>query len=318
MAVKMAVIPVAGHGTRLLPLTKSIPKELLPLGGKPVLQHVVEELQAAGLRELTMVTSKSKDAIGRHFSRDTALEEQLRSAGKEKELESLSFAGADSVFHYAEQKHQKGLGHAVLCAREIVGDQPFMIALGDALMGDAMTGDECNGKISALHAENRASLCKRMIRVFEHSDADAVISFQQVSLEKVNRYGIARLLPGYVDGDDAFDLAGLVEKPTVEAAPSQYAVAARYLCKPAIFEYLARTPPGHGGEIQLTDALQSLIDDGGKVLGVPLRNAEKRYDVGNFESYYAAFIELALADPEYGESSRQLMGKLLRDNDKES
>lgn len=313
MPVKMAVIPVAGHGTRLLPLTKSIPKELLPLGGKPVLQHVVEELQAAGMRELAMVTSKSKDAIGRHFSRDTVLEEQLRIAGKEKELECLLFSAADSVFHYAEQEHQKGLGHAVLCAKDTVGDQSFMIALGDALIGD-----QYHGQSAASRKENKASLCGRMIDIFERSDADAVISFQRVAPEKVSRYGIAKLQPGYVEGDDAFNLAGLVEKPATYEAPSQYAVAARYLCKPVIFDYLERTPPGHGGEIQLTDAFQSLIDDGGKVLGVPLRNAEKRYDVGNFESYYAAFIELALADPEYGDSCRQLMVDLLRDNVKES
>ena len=306
-------MPVAGKGTRLLPLTKSIPKELLPLGRKPVLQHVVEEMQAAGVSQLVMITSESKNSIEQHFATDAELERQLHKQSKTELLDALRFLGEGSSCHYVEQHQQLGLGHAILCARDAVGDQPFLIALGDARMSDS--GDDVTSASQApalTIPENNASLCKRMIRLFEQSDADVAISFQQVPLEKVSRYGIAAIEQPYSDGDEMFILSSLVEKPSAEKAPSRYAVAARYICKPAIFDYLERTTPGHGGEIQLTDAIQALIKDGGRVIGVPLHATEKRYDVGNFETYYTAFIEMALNDPQCGDAVRKTVAKLLQ------
>lgn len=309
MSVKVAVIPVAGHGTRLLPLTKSTPKELLPLGRKPVLQHVAEEMQAAGVRDLVMITSKEKNAIEQHFKKNTALQETLSLKGNTDALQSMLFMENNSRCHYVQQEQQKGLGHAVLCARDTVGDQAFIVALGDAKMADDINPDNTP---AGAPPENNASLCRRMISVFDRHSADAVISFQQVAVEAVSRYGVADLKPGYRQGDDMFVLSGIIEKPAAADAPSRYVVAARYLFKPLIFDYLQRTLPGHGGEIQLTDAVQAMIEDGAKVLGVPLQGCEKRYDVGNFESYYSAFIETALADPQCGSALRAHIKKLLQ------
>lgn len=319
MSVSVAVIPVAGKGTRLLPLTKSVPKELLPLGRKPVLQHVVEELQAAGVRKLVMITSESKGTIKQHFTPDAELEQQLSQRANPELFNALQFMSSETTCQYIEQDQQLGLGHAILCAKDAVGDQPFLIALGDARMGDHIQGSENTpGATVELLTENNASLCKRMIRLFEQSEADAAISFQKVPLEKVSRYGIASIRAPYNDGDEMFILSSLVEKPAVEVAPSRYAVAARYICKPGIFGYLENTSPGHGGEIQLTDAIQALINDGGRVIGVPLQATEKRYDVGNFETYYSAFIEMALNDPECGASVRKTLTGLLQQQEQDN
>ncbi len=298
MPVNVAVIPVAGKGTRLLPLTKGIAKELLPLGRKPVLQHVVEEMQDAGVSDIVMITSDGKACIEDHFRHDQALLDLLHHDNKHQLADAVGFLSAATSISYVLQQQQDGLGHAVLCARDAVGDQPFVVALGDAMIG--------------LNTE--ASLCKRMLRVFDDNNADAVIAFQHVPLTRVNRYGVAELKTGYVDGDEAFTLTDLVEKPSADNAPSQFAIAARYICQPTVFDHLEKTPPGVGGEIQLTDALRSVIRAGGLVLGVPLAEHEKRYDVGNFDSYYVAFIEAALADPHCGGAVRERLLQLTADS----
>ncbi len=295
MSVDVAVIPVAGLGTRLLPLTKSVAKELLPLGGKPVLQHVVEEMQDAGVHRIVMITSEEKDDIKNHFRSNPALVARLIKENKNDLAATLKFVSSDTVIDYVTQPVQKGLGHAVLCAKECTGDRPFIIALGDAMIG----------------LKQEATLCNRMIRIFEEQNADVVIAFQQVPQSRVGRYGIARLNSEYEPGDEFFVLGDLVEKPSLEDAPSRYAVAARYVCKPALFDYLERTVAGAGGEIQLTDAIRSLLKDGGKGVGVPLAEEEKRYDVGNFDSYYQAFVEAALADPRHGASLRKTLQEIL-------
>lgn len=296
MPVNVAVIPVAGFGTRLLPLTKSVAKELLPLGGKPVLQHVVEEMQDAGLQQIVMITSELKKGIETHFESNPELVQRLRNEQKPDLADRLEFVRENTSIDYLIQHEQKGLGHAVLCARDRVGNQPFLVALGDAMIG----------------LNQHASLCKRMIRIFDQHNADAVIAFQQVADSKVGRYGIASLQPGYNEGDELFVLNDLIEKPTLAEAPSTFAIAARYICKPVVFEYLQDTAPGVGGEIQLTDAIRTLLKNGGKVLGVPLREKEKRYDVGSFDSYYQAFLETALADPQYGPALKQKMQEILQ------
>ncbi len=294
MPVNVAVIPVAGRGTRLLPLTKSQPKEMLPLGRRPVVQHVVQELTRTGVSEMLFVTGPGKTAIENHFDIDTEMVRHLRNSGKEDLLAELDFEREDIDYFYTRQRRQLGLGHAVLCSRPFVGQRPFLIALGDSMIG--------------LHS--RSDICGRMIEHFDREGADAVIAFQKVPREEVIHYGIAQPRG---DVGDVFDLADLVEKPSVGQAPSNLAVAARYICRPSIFDQLERTAPGKGDEIQLTDALRTLLHEGGRILGVQLEPGERRYDVGNFESYFQAFVEAALADSQYGPSVAKHIRKLMNE-----
>ncbi len=293
MPVDIAVVPVAGRGTRLLPLTKSQPKEMLPVGRKPVVQYVVEELARCGIGRLLFVTGPGKTAIENHFDIDAELVSNLRETGKEELLEELAFEREDLEYFYTRQRRQLGLGHAVLCAQAVVGREPFVVALGDSIIG--------------LNAQS--SVVRTMIEHFEGRGADAVIAFERVAPAEVVHYGIAKPRNGRCG--EVFELADLVEKPEVDEAPSDLAVAARYVFGPVIFDYLRRTPPGKGDEIQLTDAVRMLIRDGGKVLGVSLGEDEKRFDIGNFESYFEAFVEFALSDPVYGAGLREKIAGLL-------
>ena len=290
--IDIAVVPVAGLGTRLLPATKSQPKEMLPVGRKPVAQHVVEELALSGIRRLLFVTGKGKHSIENHFDTDGDLISYLRESGREQELGELDFERQDMEYFYTRQRRQLGLGHAVLCAAPLVGSQPFVVALGDSIIG--------------LNAQS--DIVARMTGLFETTKADVVVAFEEVPRDEVFRYGIAQ--PRGAVGD-VFELDSLVEKPAVDEAPSNLAVAARYVFSPVIFEMLAQTRPGKGGEIQLTDAIQLVLSSGGKGLGVRLRPHEHRFDIGNFGSYFRAFVEFALADPQYGDNLREYVQVLL-------
>ena len=293
MSVDLAVVPVAGRGTRLLPLAKSQPKEMLPMGRKPVVQYVVEELARCGIGRLLFVTGPGKTAIENHFDIDAELIANLRETGREELLLELAFEREDLEYFYTRQRRQLGLGHAVLCARPVVGSQPFVVALGDSIIG--------------LHAQSE--VVRTMIHRFESSRADAVIALEEVPREEVVYYGIAKPR-GEVD--EVFELDDLVEKPDVSEAPSNLAVAARYVFSPAIFDCLEKTPPGKADEIQLTDAIRMLIRAGRKVLGVRLKAGEQRFDIGNFESYFLAFAEFALADPQHGPALRDRIQELLQ------
>ncbi len=281
MTIDLAVIPVAGRGTRLLPLTKSQPKEMLPIARKPVVQYVVEELARSGIKRALFITGSGKTAIENHFDVDEVLISLLRNTGKEELLEELSFERLETEYFYTRQHVQLGLGHAVLVAKPLVGNQPFVVALGDSILG--------------LHADS--DVVGRMIELFEFRNADAVIAFEKVKREDVVRYGIADPCDRT---SDILTLRGIVEKPEVENAPSNLAIAARYVFSPKIFDHLKETKPGKGGEIQLTDAVSSMCREGGRVLGLCLNHADRRFDIGNFESYYKAFVEFALSDPDYG------------------
>jgi len=293
MSVDLAVVPVAGRGTRLLPLTKSQPKEMLPVGRKPVVQYVVEELVRCGIGRMLFVTGPGKTAIENHFDIDAELIATLRETGREELLSELAFEREDVEYFYTRQRRQLGLGHAVLCARAMVGQQCFVVALGDSIIG--------------LNAQSH--VVRTMIEQFESQRADVVVAFEEVPREEVVQDGLAkpRGTPGEV-----FVLEDMIEKPSVAEAPSNLAVAARYVLSPAIFDCLARTPPGKGDEIQLTDAIRLLLREGGRGLGVRLPPGETRFDIGNFESYFQAFAEFALADPQYGSSLRSHLAKLLR------
>ncbi|NQV25037.1 MAG: UTP--glucose-1-phosphate uridylyltransferase [Rhodopirellula sp.] len=292
MSIDIAVVPVAGLGTRLLPATKSQPKEMLPVGRKPVVQYVVEELTQSGISRLLFITGASKTSIENHFDTDERLINHLRETGREVELEQLDFERRDVEYFYTRQRRQLGLGHAVLCSKSLVGSQPFEVALGDSIIG-----------INA-----KSDIVQRMTQEFESSKADIVVAFEEVPRADVVRYGIAKPKG---DVGSRFELEDLIEKPSVEEAPSQYAVASRYVLSPAIFEALEETKPGKGGEIQLTDAIRILLKRGAKGVGMVLPPDERRFDIGNYGSYFRAFADFALADPDYGDQLRDYLRGVL-------
>jgi len=291
MTINIAVVPVAGLGTRLLPATKSQPKEMLPVGRKPVVQYVVEELARVGMERVLFITGPGKASIENHFDLNAELIQNIRESGKEDLLAELEFERAAVQYFYTRQRQLLGLGHAISCAQSFVGDRPFVVALGDSIIG--------------MHAES--DVVDRMTQCYLERDATAVIAFEEVDGDAVSQYGIAEPK----SDDEIFEIADLVEKPRRGEAPSRLAIAARYVLSPAIFGALATTRRGKGGEIQLTDAIRALIRDGGRAYGVRLRPGERRYDIGNFESYFAAFVEFALGDPSFGAALRRRLLDIL-------
>ena len=291
--MNIAVIPVAGLGTRLLPITKSQPKEMIPVGSKPVVQYIVEELRRVGIDQVLFITGAGKSSIENHFDINKELVESLREGGKEELLAELEFDRANTRYFFTRQRELLGLGHAILCARTFVGNQPFVVALGDSIIG--------------IHAQS--DIVNRMEQCFRKNNCEAVIAFEEVPAEEVNRYGIAKP----ASDDEYFELLDVVEKPSVEEAPSNLAIAARYIFTPRIFDALERTTPGKGGEIQLTDAVRLMMQEGAKVYGVRLKKDEVRYDIGNFESYFRSFVEFALADEKHGDDLRAYIKDLMKD-----
>jgi len=291
MEINIAVVPVAGLGTRLLPATKSQPKEMLPIGRKPVVQYVVEELARGGMRRILFITGPGKASIENHFDLNAELVQVLREKGKEDLLAELSFDRAPIQYFYTRQRQQLGLGHAVSCAEPFIGRQPFAVALGDSVIG--------------LNAES--DIIDRMTKCFVENKAEAVIAFTEVARDRVPYYGVAKPR----EDSDIFELEDVIEKPSVDQAPSNLVIAARYVFSPAIFEALGQIQPGSGGEYQLTDAIRLIIQGGGKVYGVRLRPHERRYDVGNFDSYFQAFVEFALADEKHGPALRDYLKNIL-------
>jgi len=291
MEINIAVVPVAGLGTRLLPATKSQPKEMLPVGRKPVVQYVVEELARVGMQRILFITGPGKASIENHFDLDNELIQILRQTGKEDLLEELGFERAPLQYFYTRQRRQLGLGHAVACARAFTGGEPFAVALGDSIIG--------------LNAQS--DVLRRMTKCFIEKKAEAVIAFAEVPREKVVHYGVAKPK----EEGNSFELEDVIEKPRIDEAPSNLVIAARYVFAPGIFEALDQIQPGAGGEYQLTDAIRLIIKAGGKVYGVRLRADEHRYDVGNFDSYFQAFVEFALADEKCGASLREYIKNLL-------
>ena len=292
--INMAVVPVAGLGSRLLPATKSQPKEMLPVGRKPVVQYVVEELVQVGVNQILFITGPGKSSIENHFDLNQELTQILRETGKEDLLEELDFERTPTHYFYTRQRQLLGLGHAVLCGKHFVGEQPFVVALGDSIIG-------INAQSDVVH---------RMKQCFVEKEAAAVIAFETVPKQEVPNYGIAAPKS---DGD-IFELADVIEKPSVEEAPSNLAIAARYIFSPVIFNALEKTGFGAEDEIQLTDAIRMLIQEGHKVYGVCLRDDEKRYDIGDFGAYFRAFVEFALADEKFGADLRRDLEALFNVN----
>jgi len=262
MPITKAVIPAAGFGTRFLPATKSQPKEMLPIVDTPTIQYVVEEAAASGITDILMVIGKSKRAIEEHFYRNFELEAELYSKGKEKELEEINKLSEIANIHFVWQKELNGLGDAVSYARDHVGSEPFVLLLGDTLIGSN-------------HPE-RKPITRQMIDVYDQYEGP-VVGLEEVERHKVERYGIigGDPIPGQ---DGLFRLNQLVEKPDVESAPSNLAIAGRYIFTADIFDHIAKTPPGKNGEIQLTDAMAALLKER-DMYG--LRFDGTRYDIGN-------------------------------------
>ena len=283
-AVTKAVIPAAGLGTRFLPATKAIPKEMLPVVDKPAIQYVVEEATRAGLQDVLMVTGRNKTALEDHFDRHWELEQALEAKGDTVRLASVRSSSVLANIHYVRQGEPLGLGHAVLCAADHVGNSPFAVLLGDDLI------------------DARDHLLEAMIAVRE-AKGGSVIALMEVPPESVHLYGCAAVDPGWQENGDGsvVRVTGLVEKPDPAEAPSNLAVIGRYILDPSIFEVLAKTPPGRGNEIQLTDALQeraTSTEPGGGVHGVVFRG--RRYDTGDRLSYLQAVVRLACERADLG------------------
>lgn len=269
--IRKVVIPVAGWGTRSLPATKNIPKEMLPIYNKPVIQYVVEEAQRAHIKDVIFVTNRDKNVIEDHFDHNLQLEDLLERSGKLDKLEEVRRVAEMANILSVRQKRQLGLGHAVLCARELVGDEPFAVMVGDDLMFSGVPG--IGQLIEVAMAEKMP-----------------VIGVMEVPWEKVSRYGI-------IDGEEVapgvYRVRDMVEKPKREDAPSRMAIVGRYVLTPDIFDYLEKVKPGHGGEIQLTDALQAMAKDRGMMA---VRMAGMRFDAGDWAEFLSANIYFALQD----------------------
>lgn len=285
--VRKVVIPVAGAGTRLLPVTKSQPKEMLPVGRKPVVQYVVEEMEAARVHEILFVTGRQKTSIEDHFDHDAELVRKLSEMGRDSLLEALEYENAQTSFFFVRQRELRGLADAVATGRNFVGEEPFVVALGDSIIKNS----------------GRGTLLNDMIDVFTEKGAAAVIAVEEVPADMVHHYGIVS--PRGEATGRVFEIDSVVEKPAPQEAKSHLAIAARYVFDPAIFDAIDRTVPQKSGELQLTDSIQILINWGKPVYCVRLARDQRRYDIGNFESYFKAFVDFALDDEQYGYTLRQ-------------
>ncbi|MGO9080179.1 MAG: UTP--glucose-1-phosphate uridylyltransferase GalU [Streptosporangiaceae bacterium] len=282
LAVTKAVVPAAGLGTRFLPATKATPKEMLPIIDRPTIQYVVEEAVAAGLNDVLVITGRGKRSLEDYFDRNAELERVLAAKGDEEGLAQIKAPSELAAFHYVRQGEAKGLGHAVLCAAEHVGDEPFAVLLGDDFI------------------DRRDPLLSRMIEV-RQQHGGSVVALMEVEPDQVSAYGCVAMKP--TDQPDVVVVTDLVEKPDPSEAPSNWIVIGRYICDPAVFAVLRDTPPGRGGEIQLTDALRTLARadcgmaaDGGGVHGVLFRG--RRYDTGNKLDYLRTTIQFACDRPD--------------------
>lgn len=286
MPVTKAIFPVAGFGTRSLPATKAMPKEMLTVVDKPLIQYAVEEAYDAGVRQMIFVTGRHKRAIEDHFDLTFELEYALEQSGKKELLDLVkSIKPADMECVYVRQATALGLGHAVLCGRHLVGNEPFAVLLAD----DLMVGEK--------------SILKQMVEQFD-ALGGSILAVQEVAPEHTRRYGI---VAGTKIRDDLMDVSAMVEKPAPEVAPSRLAVAGRYVLTPAVFEQIAKQERGVGGEIQLTDGIAGLLKHE-KVFAY--RYEGKRYDCGSKEGFLQANVELALANPTLGPAFRDYLKNL--------
>lgn len=275
MKVTKAVIPAAGLGTRVLPATKAQPKEMLVIVDKPSLQYIVEELVESGIKDIIIVTGRNKNSIEDHFDHSYELEDTLKKNNKNTLLEKVEDISSMANICYVRQNHPKGLGHAILKAKSFVGNEPFVIALGDDIV------------------YNDVPVAKQLIDNYSKYGSN-IVGCQEVKESDVSKYGIVKPLLSL--DEKTVEMEDFIEKPSIEEAPSKLACLGRYLLTPKIFDYLEKTEPGKGGEIQLTDAIVAMMKDGEKVLAYNFEG--KRYDIGNKFGLLKANIEFGLRNEE--------------------
>lgn len=279
MKVKKAIIPAAGLGTRFLPATKAQPKEMLPIVDTPTIQYIIEEAVDAGIEDILIVTGRGKRAIEDHFDKSLELEETLKEKGKDEELARIQKISNMADIHYIRQKEPKGLGHAIWCARKFIGNDPFAVMLGDDIV------------------RAQKPCLKQLIQEFEARNS-SVIGVQEVPTKDVSKYGVVEYDSSFNSGNGLYKVKSLVEKPSIEEAPSNLAIMGRYVLTPEILDILEHLKPGKGNEIQLTDALQEL--SGIQEVFAYLFEG-KRYDIGDKYGFVQATVEFALEREDIGE-----------------
>ena len=268
--IKKAIIPAAGLGTRFLPATKAQPKEMLPIVDKPTLQYIIEECVASGIEEILIITGRNKKSIEDHFDKSVELEIELEKSGKQEMLEMVREISDMVNIHFIRQKEPRGLGHAILCAKSFVGNEPFAVLLGD----------------DVVYSDQKPCL-KQLVDCYEEYKT-SVLGVQTVAPENVNKYGI---VSGIEIEDRVYKVKNLIEKPSIDEAPSNIAILGRYIITPKIFEILENTEPGKGNEIQLTDALLKLIEEEAMYA---YDFEGRRYDVGDKLGFLEATVEYAI------------------------
>lgn len=286
MKIRKAVIPAAGLGTRFLPATKAQPKEMLPLVDKPTLQYIVEEAVASGIEEILLITGRGKNAIENHFDTSYELEHVLEEKGDFERLDMIRKISNMVDIQYTRQKEQKGLGHAIYCAKNFVGDEPFAVLLGDDVV---------------YNRENPALL--QLMDMYDKHEG-TILGVQEVDKNEVDKYGI---VAGEALDDRLTRVRTMVEKPSEVDAPSTLAVLGRYILTPPIIEYLENTKPGKGNEIQLTDAIMAMAQDYAVYAGI---YEGRRYDVGSKLGFLEATVEYALRDPSLTDSFKRYLKEL--------
>ncbi len=292
--VRKAVIPVAGLGTRMLPATKAIPKEMLPIVDKPLIQYVVNECIAAGIKEIVLVTHSSKNSIENHFDTSFELEATLEARVKRQLLEEVQkICPPDVTIMHVRQAHAKGLGHAILCAKPLVGDAPFAVVLPDVILDDSC---------SDLATENLSA----MVSQFETTKVSQVM-VEAVPQNDVSNYGIADIQGAHLEGGESIAMSQVVEKPALEEAPSNLAIVGRYVLSENIWPLLAKTPVGAGDEIQLTDAIALLME---KESVNAFRMTGKSHDCGNKLGYMKAFVEYGIRHDAFGDDFKNYLKSL--------
>lgn len=289
--IRKAVIPAAGFGTRFLPETKAMPKEMLPIVDKPTIQYIVEEIKASGIEQILIISGHAKRAIEDHFDSSPELEQHLYESGKMDILKEVRQVASVKI-HYTRQQYMRGLGDAILCAKEFMDGEPFGVILGDDVVYNG-SGEPA---------------LKQLISQYDKTGG-TIIGCQLVRPEQVSSYGIINGTP--TENPDLLKVKNMIEKPSIEEAPSRFAALGRYVITPEVFKILEQTKPGKGGEIQLTDALRVMAKNG-NVYAYNFKG--KRYDTGNKLGYLKATVEFALRRDDIGPEFRQYLKSLLMDN----
>ena len=292
--IRKAVIPAAGLGTRVLPATKAQPKEMLVIVDKPALQYLVEELVTAGIEEILIITGRNKGSIENHFDYSYELEKTLEENGKKSLLKMVNSISEMSNIYYVRQKKPLGLGHAISCAEAFIGDEPFVVLLGD----DIIYTDKEKGQ---------SPVTKQLIEKYEDLQGGTILGVQEVDKKNVSKYGIIKPLT-QID-DKTVVVEDFIEKPTIEEAPSNLAALGRYVLEPEIFSYLKNTKPGKGGEIQLTDAILAMKNDGEKLYAYNFDGL--RYDTGDKFGMFVANVEFGLRHEELKDRVREYLKDLV-------